>query len=108
MLRAVGGHEERLGRGCDRLATVQQQLAHDRAGAGRAGLEGLAHRETSLPQAGGEMRRLRGLPASVPAFEHHEPTGHQVLAEPGSGADWSPAARRRARRTDRRATMPAA
>ena len=90
------------------FAAVQQQLADDRAGAGRAGFEGLAHRDASPPQAGGQVRRLGALPASVPAFEHHEPTGHQVLAEPGSGADWSPTARRRARRTERSATMPAA
>ena len=92
---------------CDRLAAVEQQFADDGAGAGRAGLERLAHGDAALAEFRREARRLRALPASVPAFEDDETSGHQVLAVPASGVDCSPKATRRARRTERSATMPA-
>ncbi len=86
---------------------VEQQFADDGAGAGRARLEGLAHGDAAIAQLRCEARRLCALPASVPALEHDETTGHQVLAVPVSGVDCSPSSTRRARRTERSATMPA-
>ncbi len=72
VLRAISRHQQRFGRGRDRIAAVQQLAANSRTQGRRPRLERLHHLDATRAQPLRQRGDLRALAGALTTFDHDE------------------------------------